>query len=127
MAMITESAYAGWLLGGTLFIFDFGAMLFFINYLSLRQSVTPDHLLGRVTSTMIFLALSLAPFGSLIGGVLANWLGLRATIGVCGIAGVLLIVALVKFSPLVAMQKLPTPDAYPVPPPKTPGPEVAGD
>jgi hypothetical protein len=45
-----------------------GGTLFFINYLSLRQAVTPDHLLGRVISTMIFLTILMAPLGSLLGG-----------------------------------------------------------
>jgi MFS family permease len=130
MTLITKSVYAGWLFGGVLFLFDFGAMLFFINYLSLRQSATPDHLLGRVTSTMIFLALSLAPLGSLIGGALASWLGLRATIGVCGAGGVLLVIAMLRYSPIGKMKTLPTPESHPVvtaKSPHTPGPEVAGD
>ncbi len=126
IAGIYNSSYAAFLLGAALFVFDFGAMLFFINYLSLRQSATPDHLLGRVTSTMIFLALSLAPLGSLIGGALGEWLGLRATIGICGIAGVALVVTLVRFSPLVQMKTLPTPDTA-APTPRTPTTEIAAE
>ncbi len=116
MALISKHEYAYLALGGTLFIFDFGAMLFFINYLSLRQSATPDHLLGRVTSTMIFMALSLAPLGSLLGGVMGEWLGLRATIGICGIGAVILVFVMFKLSPIAAMRKLPTPDSFPTPP-----------
>lgn len=115
MATITNSVWAGLLLGGCLFIFDFGAMLFFINYLTLRQAATPDHLLGRVTSTMIFLALSLAPIGSLLGGALANWLGMRSTIAICGVGGIFLVWAIVRLSPLAQMRALPKPGDYPVP------------
>jgi MFS family permease len=128
VAAISPHSYAYLMLGGALLIFDFGAMLFFINYLSLRQSATPDHLLGRVTSTMIFLALSLAPLGSILGGVLGEWLGLRTTIAICGVCCLLLIVALVRISPLTAMRELPTPDSFPLPAPRrTPSAEVAGE
>jgi MFS family permease len=124
MAAISKHDFAYLALGGTLFLFDFGAMLFFINYLSLRQSATPDHLLGRVTSTMIFMALSLAPLGSVLGGFIGEWLGLRATIGICGIAGLILTLALFKISPLPAMKKLPTPDTFPAALPRTPQEEI---
>ena len=130
IAAIVKSEFAFLLLGTALFLFDFGAMLFFINYLSLRQSATPDHLLGRVTSTMIFLALSLAPLGSVLGGVIGEWLGLRATIGLCGIGAALLVLAQYRLGPLPGMLTLPTPDAHHgpktiPPPPRTPGTEIA--
>ena len=97
-------------LGLALFLMDLGAMLFFINYLSLRQAATPEHLRGRVTSTLIFLAVSLAPLGSLLGGVLGTWLGLRPTIAICGGGGLLLGLALLKWSPLGAMKEMPKPE-----------------
>ena len=95
-------------LGAALFLMDLGAMLFFINYLSLRQAATPEHLRGRVTSTLIFMAVSLAPLGSLLGGVLGTWLGLRLTIAICGGAGLLLGLILLKWSPLGAMREMPS-------------------
>jgi MFS family permease len=130
IAAIVKSSFAFLLLGAALFLFDFGAMLFFINYLSLRQSATPDHLLGRVTSTMIFLALSLAPIGSVLGGLVGEWLGLRATIGLCGVGAALLVLAQFKLGPLPGMLTLPTPDAHHgpktiQPAPRTPGAEIA--
>ncbi len=102
--------WAGAQLGAALFLMDLGAMLFFINYLSLRQAATPEHLRGRVTSTLIFISVSLAPLSSLLGGVLGTWLGLRMTIAICGGAGLLLGLALLKWSPLGAMRELPTPE-----------------
>jgi MFS family permease len=102
--------------GFALFAFDFGAMLFFINYLTLRQAVTPEHLRGRVTSTLIFLAVSLSPIGSLIGGLLGQFLGLRATIAIAGVGGVLLGLALLRYSPLKTMHALPEPAPMPATP-----------
>lgn len=108
VASVVANEWAAAQLGGALFLFDLGAMLFFINYLSLRQAVTPDHLRGRVTSTTIFIAVSLAPFGSLMGGVLASWLGLRGTIAVCGGLGLAMGLYLLKYSPIVGLRQLPS-------------------
>ena len=108
IALVSPGSLAAIHLGVAIFVLDLGAMLFFINYLTLRQSVTPDHLLGRVTSTMIFLSIACAPLGSLAGGAMAEIFGLRTTIGVAGAGGLLLCMVLAKFSPLSAMHELPT-------------------
>ncbi len=93
--------------GAGLFLLDFTAMTFFINYLTLRQTVTPDRLLGRVTATMICLTVATAPLGGLAGGWIAEHWGLRATLLLAG-AGALLLLPLVAFtSPLASMRKLP--------------------
>ncbi len=63
---------AGLLLGVAMLVFDFGAILYAINYLSLRQAITPDRLLGRMTATMRFVTVASAPIGSLVGGALAT-------------------------------------------------------
>jgi len=94
-------------LGVGLLAYDFGGTLFFINYLSLRQAVTPDHLRGRVISTMIFLAILMAPLGSLLGGALAEWTSLRTTLGIAAGAGVLLGLLLLRVSPIAALRSLP--------------------
>jgi MFS family permease len=92
-----------------LFLLDFSAMTFFINYLTLRQTVTPDRLLGRVTATMICLTVSTAPIGGLAGGWIAEHWGLRATILLVG-AGALAMIPLVAWtSPLGRMRTLPPP------------------
>ncbi len=97
------------LFGGGLFLLDLTAMTFFINYLSLRQAVTPDPLLGRVTATMIALTVSTAPLGGVAGGWIAEHLGLRAAMACVG-AGALLLAPLVAWlSPLARMRELPAP------------------
>lgn len=45
---------------------------------SLRQAVTPDRLLGRVQSAHRLLSWGAIPFGTLLGGLAAHTLGLRA-------------------------------------------------
>jgi MFS family permease len=95
------------LFAGGLFLLDLTAMIFFINYLSLRQGATPDHLLGRVTATMIALTISLAPLGGVAGGWIADHLGLRAAMVAVG-AGALLLAPLVAWlSPIGQLRELP--------------------
>ena len=95
--------------GGGLFLLDLGAMVFFINYLSLRQAATPDRLLGRVTATMICLTVSTAPLGGLAGGWIADHYGLRAAMLLAG-AGALLLAPLVMWvSPIARVHALPEP------------------
>ena len=60
-----------------LLCFSAGAVLIFINFLALRQAVTPEPLLGRMTSTMRWLILLPAGPGALLGGYLGEHLGLR--------------------------------------------------
>lgn len=100
---------ASMLFAGGLFLLDLTAMVFFINYLSLRQAATPDHLLGRVTATMIALTISLAPLGGVAGGWIADHLGLRAAMAMVG-AGALILAPLVAWlSPLGLVRELPAP------------------
>src|SRR5258706_7737545 len=97
------------LFAGSLFILDLSAMVFFINYLTLRQAVTPDRLLGRVPSTMIALTVATAPLGGLAGGWIAEHIGLRATLAIAG-AGALILAGLVTWlSPLSKMHRMPEP------------------
>jgi MFS family permease len=97
------------LFAGGLFLLDLAAMVFFINYLSLRQAATPDHLLGRVTATMIALTISAAPLGGVAGGWIAEHLGLRTAMVLVGIAALVLAPLVAWLSPIARMRDLPAP------------------
>jgi MFS family permease len=73
-----------------LLMYGMGAVFIFINFLALRQSVTPGRMLGRMTSTMRWLILLPAGPGALWGGWLGEHYGLRAPLGFAGITGLLL-------------------------------------
>ena len=102
----------GWIamvaLGAAMLVFDFGAILYAINYLALRQAITPDRLLGRMTATMRFLTVAAAPLGALVGGALATGIGLRGTLLTVGALGLALAVAAVLWSPVRRHRALPT-------------------
>ncbi|MGA2776610.1 MAG: MFS transporter [Steroidobacteraceae bacterium] len=67
-----------------LMLFGLGAVFIFINFLALRQSVTPAPLLGRMTSTMRWLILLPSGPGALLGGWMGQHWGLRWGLGVGG-------------------------------------------
>ena len=100
-------AFATMALGVGMLLFDFGAVLWGINYLSLRQAITPDRLLGRMTATMRFLTVAAAPLGSLAGGALATVIGVRATLWVIGALGIALAIVAMRFSPVRLHRRLP--------------------
>jgi MFS family permease len=90
--------------------FTTGAVFIFINFLALRQAVTPEPLLGRMTATMRWLTLLAAGPGALFGGWLGEHVGLRAALGFA--AGVSLILVIVAWRlPLIReLKTLPEPE-----------------
>ncbi|MGZ5181416.1 MAG: MFS transporter [Ramlibacter sp.] len=89
--------------------FGSGAVLIFINFLALRQAVTPQPLLGRMTSTMRWLILLPAPVGAVLGGWLGEHAGLRWALGAGGASCLLLAMAAFAFTSLRHVRKLPAP------------------
>ena len=83
-----------------LFTFGIGAVLIFINFLALRQAVTPAPLLGRMTSTMRWLILIPAGPGALLGGWLGEHQGLRSALLFAGL-GALLVSAIAWRHPVI--------------------------
>jgi MFS family permease len=78
---------------------DMAFMVYNINEITLRQTVAPEHVLGRVNAGMQLLARGIWPIGSLIGGILAAALGVRATLTLAA-AGVALSTLWLFASPL---------------------------
>ena len=85
LALLPRTDHGLVTLGAALFVFDFGIMLYWINYASLRQAVTPDRMLGRMTATMRFFTVAAAPLGGLAAGHAAEAFGLRATFAGMGV------------------------------------------
>ncbi|HEY7860880.1 MAG TPA: MFS transporter, partial [Gemmatimonadaceae bacterium] len=70
----------------------------------LLQTITPDHLRGRVMSAYAFVFVGMAPIGSLLSGTIASALGAPAAIGIGG--GVLLLFALWVFGKRTELRRL---------------------
>ncbi len=62
------------------------SMMWNIITVSLRQRITPDHLLGRVNATYRLFAWGVMPIGALLGGLIAELLGLRAVFLLASVA-----------------------------------------
>jgi MFS family permease len=94
-----------------LLLFGFGTILIFVNFISLRQAVTPAPMLGRMTSTMRWLILIPAGPGALIGGWLGQHAGLRVSLEFAGFAGLLITAAAWRNPVLRGLRTLPVLDA----------------
>jgi MFS family permease len=67
-ALVTGFATRWWLAFLMTVIATFTSMLWNIITVSLRQTIIPDHLLGRVNSVYRFFGWGMMPIGSLLGG-----------------------------------------------------------
>ena len=78
---------------------DSGFAVYSINEISLRQTLVPEHLLGRVNACMHILSNSIMPLGALLAGLLSEVIGVRLTL-LIGSSGIFLASAWLVFSPL---------------------------
>jgi MFS family permease len=95
------------LLGTVFAITGFGTALANVHNVSLRQSVVPDHLQGRVMAAYRLVSWGAIPIGAVAGGLLAAELGSRtaALIGAAGVAAATLWIAL---SPIPRLREAPS-------------------
>ena len=96
------------LLTTSMFLFGIGVTVYGVCQGSLRQATTPLRLQGRMNGVMNTLEMGLVPIGALIGGLMGEVLGMRATLFVA--AGFELAVAAWLFlSPIRFLRELPEP------------------
>ena len=89
---------------------DGAATLSRINQVSLRQALAPESLLGRINASAQFIGLGATLAGSLVGGVLGEWIGVRPTLFLA-VAGSLLSILWLVFSPVRTLRVAPDPIA----------------
>ncbi len=88
------------------FLFGFGPILWTITQTTLRQAVTPSHLLGRVSALITMATMGARPIGAAVGGLVGAHHGTAACIALaaCGFAiQALIIIA----SPIPKLATLP--------------------
>ena len=90
-------------------LFGVGAVLIYINFVAMRQAVTPEPLLGRMTSTMRWLILIPAGPGALLGGWLGEHVGLRASLAFAAVGGSVLTLLAWRLPVIRAVKSLPKP------------------
>jgi len=89
-------------------LFGFSVVVYNIAQVSYRQAICPPRLQGRMNAVMRFIVWGTIPVGTLAGGGLATWLGLRETIVVGAVGGGLAFLWLL-FSPQRHLRELPAP------------------
>ena len=76
------------ILGISQLIGDIGFELYTLNEISLLQGSVSVHMQGRVSATMAFLVGGIAPLGTLLAGVVSEYVSIRMTL-FCGSVGML--------------------------------------
>jgi MFS family permease len=87
-------------------IMGFGAVVYNIQQVSLRQAICPPRLQGRMNASMRFLVWGTIPLGSLTGGAIATAAGLRTALFVGAIGGFTSILPIV-LSPIRSLREFP--------------------
>jgi MFS family permease len=91
----------------------FAISVYNINQISLRQTVTPDAMQGRMNATIRVLIWGTLPIGTFLGGLLGGAIGLRSTLVIAGIGSALASLPLV-LSPVRSLRELPNAPGDPV-------------
>jgi MFS family permease len=86
----------------------FAIVTYNIVQVSYRQAICPTRLQGRMNSAMRFVVWGTIPLGTLTGGALATWIGLRETIAIGAIGGGLAFLWIL-FSPQRHLHEMPEP------------------
>ena len=89
-------------------VFGFTVVVYNIVQVSYRQAICPPRLQGRMNSVMRFMVWGTIPLGTLAGGALATWIGLRETIAVGAVGGGFAFLWLL-FSPQRHLRDMPEP------------------
>ncbi len=98
--------------GAAFFLFGAGPLLWTISQITLRQSVTPERLLGRVSALVMTGSTGARPVGAAVGGVLGVMCGLECAIAVSAL-GFLVQALIVLGSPLARLAVVPPGAAEP--------------
>ena len=89
----------------SMMLIGFGGILFNVTMISLIQAITPDRILGRANASRRFVVWGVIPFGGLVGGVLGTSIGLRETMVIGALGGVLAVVPIL-LSPVRSVGKM---------------------
>lgn len=89
---------------------SFWTPIYNVTQVSLRQTLCPPRLLGRMNATMRFVVWGTMPIGAVLGGALGSRLGLRPTLYI-GAFGLMTAFVPVLWSPVRRLREMPEPEA----------------
>lgn len=87
----------------------YGVVVYNVSQVSYRQSICPDHLLGRMNASIRFVVWGALPLGGLVGGALGEAIGVTPTLWVA-VAGQAVASLWVVLSPLRTARDVPAAD-----------------
>jgi MFS family permease len=96
-------------IGGSGLVSGWAGMVYNINQVSLRQTICPERMLGRMNATMRFIVWGTIPIGQIIGGVIATAFGTVTAIWI-GVIGGLFVFLPVFLSPVRKLERIPEPE-----------------
>jgi predicted MFS family arabinose efflux permease len=99
---------SGWLAGASFFLFGAGPIIWTITSTTLRQSVTPGAMLGRVSSVFLTVNAGSRPLGAALGGLVGAHWGEAACLWLA-LAGFALQAWIILASSLSGLRRLPEP------------------
>jgi MFS family permease len=89
-------------------LMGFASVVYNINQVSLRQSITPEWMQGRMNATMRFIVWGTIPIGATVGGVIATSVGVTQALWVGSILGCTAFLP-VFLGPVRKLRDFPTP------------------
>ena len=106
---LAQFGLAAPLLFASFLVMSFGGTVYNINQVSLRQTITPDRVQGRMNATMRTIVWGTIPIGSFLGGAMGDQIGVVPTLivgaAVAGTAGVWILAGPIRLRehPVVAI------------------------
>ena len=101
---------SAWLAGASFFLFGAGPALWVVTSTTLRQTVTPSAMLGRVSALFLTVNAGSRPLGAALGAGIASVLGGSAGLKACIVVmavGFAVQALIIICSPLLRLQRLP--------------------
>lgn len=98
----------GWLAGLSYFLFGAGPIIWTITSTTLRQTVTPRAMIGRVTSINIVASTGARPLGAALGGLVGVYFPVSVSLW-CVVLGFVLQALVISASRVRTLQRLPDP------------------
>lgn len=104
--LLTLQAPFAWLAGLSFFLFGAGPIVWVITSTTLRQSVTPDHMLGRASALVMLATFGARPIGAALGALIGTTYSIRACLVVAAV-GFLAQFVVITVSPVSRLSELP--------------------
>ena len=98
----------GWLAALSYFLFGSGPIIWVITSTTLRQTVTPRAMIGRVTSINIVVSTGARPVGAALGGLVGVYFPVSVSLW-CVVLGFALQAVIITASRMRSLQRLPDP------------------